>query len=202
MFYIRISRSTNSRQNQYARSKEKGIVISSSCSRCSEKKYEYHVLPGSTHCGEYRKSGIKKFCDIFGITAATWARMDSEEKHLQKENEKFRLEEEETIAKILRLRIQARKTQSQLDKVRENTGKILQYDLKTIEELEAFEEKKRLEQERTEQAGRASQVASSSEIDPSIFKLPPISDSELATWLEAEGFLNRISPNLVDSSGS
>jgi hypothetical protein len=29
--------------------------------------------------------------------------------------------------------------------VRENTGKMLQYDLKTIEELEVFEEKERLE---------------------------------------------------------
>jgi hypothetical protein len=107
---ICISRSTNSRQNQYARSKEKGIVILSSYSRYSEKKYKYRILPGSTHYGECGKSSIEKFCDIFGITAATWARVDSEEKRLQKENEKFRLEEEEAIAKILRLRIQVRKT--------------------------------------------------------------------------------------------
>jgi hypothetical protein len=41
---------------------------------------------------------------------AIWARMDFEEKYLQKENEKFCLEEEEAIAKILRLYIQTRKT--------------------------------------------------------------------------------------------
>jgi hypothetical protein len=67
--------------------------------------------------------------------------------------------------------------------------------------LEAFEEKERLERERAEQAGQASQVASSSEVDSSIFELPPMSDSELAAWLEAEGSLNGISPNLVGSSG-
>src|SRR3954471_6132288 len=132
MSCIRTSRSTNSRQNQYARSKEKGIVMPTSCSRCSEKKYECRVLSGSTHCGECGKSGVEKFCDIFGVTAAAWARVDSEEKRLQKENEKFRQEEEEAMAKILRLRVQARRTQSQLDKVRENAGKMLQYDLKTI----------------------------------------------------------------------
>ncbi|PQE33404.1 hypothetical protein CJF32_00006702 [Rutstroemia sp. NJR-2017a WRK4] len=188
MSCIRTSRSTNSRQNQYARSKEKGIVMPSSCSRCSEKKYECRVLPGSTHYGEYGKSGVEKFCDIFGVTAAAWARVDSEERRLQKENEKFRLE--------------ARKTQSQLDKVRENAGKMLQYDLKTIEELEAFEEKERLERERAEQAERASQVASSSGVDPSIFELPPMSDSELAAWMEAVGSVDGISLSLMGSSGS
>jgi hypothetical protein len=57
--------------------------------------------------------------------AAAWARVDSEEKYLQKENEKFRLEEEEAMVKILYLYVQARKTQSQLDKMRENAGKML-----------------------------------------------------------------------------
>ncbi|PQE29376.1 hypothetical protein CJF32_00003116 [Rutstroemia sp. NJR-2017a WRK4] len=77
------------------------------------------------------------------------------------------------------------------------------HDLRTIEELEAFKEKERLERERAEaeQAGQA-RASSSSEVDPSIFELPPMSDSELAAWLEAEGSFGGTSPNLVGSSGS
>jgi chromosome segregation ATPase len=142
---------------------------------------------------------MEKFCDIFGVTAAAWARVDSEEKRLLKEDEKFRQEEEEAMAKILRLRKQAKKTRSQLERLRENAGKMLQYDLKTIEELEAFEEKERLEKERAEQALRN---PSSSGIDPSLFELPLMSDSELAAWMEAVGSVDGISPNLVGSSGS
>jgi hypothetical protein len=68
--------------------------------------------------------------------------------------------------------------------------------------LEAFEEEERLEKERAERAVEAPQASSSSEVDPSIFELPPISDSELAAWMEAVGSVDGISPNPVGNSGS
>jgi hypothetical protein len=170
----RSSRSTNSRQNLYARSKEKGITMPSSCGRCNEKGLECRVLAGSAHCGECGKSGVEKFCDIFGVTAAAWARVDSEEQRLRKENERFRLEEEEAMSKILRLRTQARQTQSKLDTLREKAGKMLQYDLKTIDELEEFERKEKLEEEERNRASitAAAPTTDTSEFDSSWFPSP------------------------------
>jgi hypothetical protein len=65
--------------------------------------------------------------------------------------------------------------------LREKAGKILQYDFKTIEELDAFEELERLEQERQEreQAVAGTGESSSSVVDP-FFELPSISPSEVA----------------------
>ncbi|PQE27621.1 hypothetical protein CJF30_00007957 [Rutstroemia sp. NJR-2017a BBW] len=87
-----------------------------------DRNYECRVLPGSDQCGEYRKSGMEKICNVFGYSADVWARVDNEEKRLRAEHEKFQREEEEVAAKIqevsakmLRLRIQARQTQSKLD---------------------------------------------------------------------------------------
>lgn len=204
----RRSRTTNTRKTEYARSREKGIIMVIPCSRCSEKNYECRVLPGSDQCGECRKSGMEKICNVFGYSADAWARVDNEEKRLRAEHEKFQREEEEVAAKIqeasakmLRLRIQARQTQSKLDSLREKAGKMLQYDFKTIEELDAFEELERLEQERQEreQAVAGTGESSSSVVDPS-FELSSISPSEVAAWLGGEGSFGGTSLNQMGSS--
>jgi hypothetical protein len=79
---------------------------------------------------------------------------------------------------------------------------MIQVGLNSLDELDKLEERERLEKERAEQAEQAPQVSSSSEVDPSIFELPPISDSELAAWMEAIGSIDGISPSLIGSSGS
>ena len=158
------------------------------CSRCSEKNLECRVLPGADRCGECTKSVGRDSCDVFGSSASSWASVQREEARLE-------AEEEEAMAKILRLRKQQRK-------LREKAGKMLQHDLHTIDELEAFEEKERLEKERAEQAERALQVSSSSEVDPSSFVLSPTSEAELAAWMATGGFLNGISPGQLGSSSS
>lgn len=151
---------------------------------------------------------MEKICNVFGYSADAWARVDNEEKRLRAEHEKFQREEEEVAAKIqeasakmLRLRIQARQTQSKLDSLREKAGKMLQYDFKTIEELDAFEELERLEQERQEreQAVAGTGESSSSVVDPSL-ELPSISPSEVAAWLGGEGSFGGTSLNQMGSS--
>jgi hypothetical protein len=183
-----ISKSAKSRLNIYYRALEKGKIMPVKCSRCSSKNLECRVLPGAERCGECIKSVGRDSCDVFGASAASWTAVQREEARLE-------AEEEEAMAKILRLRKQQRK-------LKEKAGKMLQHDLHTIDALEEFEEKERLEKERAEQAEQASQASTSVAVDLSSFELPPMSDSEMAAWLEAEGSFGGISPNQLGSSSS
>jgi hypothetical protein len=79
---------------------------------------------------------------------------------------------------------------------------MIQTGLNLLDKLDKLEEKEKLEKKQTKQTKQAPQASSSSEVDPSIFELPPINNSELTTWIEAMGSVNGISPSLVDSSGS
>ena len=177
MSVIRTSKSVTSRQNIYFRSKEKGVVMSYKCSRCLEKNLECRVLPNAARCGECIKSVGSGRCDVYGHSAGDWSRVNSEE-------DRLRREEEEAMAKILRLRRQQRV-------LREKAGKMLQHDLHTIEALEEFEaEEQRLENERIE---REKEQASSSSVaagddsfafDPS---LPSLSDAEIEALLAGVG---------------
>ncbi|KAM0133037.1 hypothetical protein ACHAO1_006398 [Botrytis cinerea] len=111
--------------------------MSYKCSRCLKKNLECRVLPNAARCGECIKSVGSGRCDVYGHSVGDWFRVNSEEDCL-------RCEEEEAMAKILRLRRQQRV-------LREKAGKMLQHDLHTIEALEEFEaEEQRLESERIE----------------------------------------------------
>src|SRR4051812_22676700 len=190
-----ISKSAKSRHTVYLRTQEKGKIMPVKCSRCSEKNLECRVLPGADRCGECVKSIGRGSCDVFGNSASQWESVRREEARLEAEEEAAALQEQEAFARRMRLRKQQKI-------LKEKAGKMLQHDLHTIDALEAFEEKERLERERAEQAERAPQASSSSGVDPSIFELPPMSDSELAAWMEAVGSVDGISPSLVGSSGS
>jgi hypothetical protein len=114
---------------------------------------------------------------------------------LDEEIRKIDQEMAEAAAKIARLN-----TQKAFLKDRER--KMYEAGYNSLDELNKHEERERLEKEQAERAEQAPQASSSSEVDPSIFELPPMSDSELAAWLEAEGSFGGISPNPVGSSGS
>jgi hypothetical protein len=124
-----------------------------------------------------------------------WDSIDSQHERLKHKEEAAIAASQEAIARILRLQ----KQQRFLDK---QEKKIIQAGLNSLDELDKLEERERLEKEQAEQAEQAPQTSSSSEVDPSIFELPPISDSKLATWIEAMGSVDRISLSLVGSSGS
>jgi hypothetical protein len=86
--------------------------------------------------------------------------------------------------------------------LKDRERKIYKVGYNSLDELNKYKERERLEKEQAERAKQAPQASSSSKIDPSIFELPLISNSELATWLEAESSFGGISPNPIGSSGS
>jgi hypothetical protein len=89
---------------------------------------------------------------------------------LDKEEEQAIATFQETIAKILRLRKE--KTFLKVYK-----RKIIEARLGSLNELDTTKEKERLKKEQVKQA---SLEANPSEVNFSIFELPPISDSELS----------------------
>jgi hypothetical protein len=165
------------------------------CSRCISKNLECRVLPDSDQCGECARSTGRASCDVYGNSASSWESVRREEARLEAEEEAAAQQEQEAFARRMRLRKQQKV-------LKEKAGKMLQHDLHTIDALEEFEEKERLEKERAEQAAQAAPTASSSEVDPSLFELPPMSDSELAVWLANEDFSGGNLPSPLDSSGS
>jgi hypothetical protein len=171
------------------------------CSRCERAGRSDNCigmpsgLP-NRRCAECSRQG--KTCDFVSRNRmpelSDWDSIDRQREQLREEEEKAIAASQEAMAKILRLR----KQQRFLD---EREKKMIQSGLNSLDELDKLEERERLEKEQVEQADRAPQL-SSSRVDPSIFELPPMSDSELAAWLEAEGSFGGISPSQIGSSSS
>ncbi|PQE30339.1 hypothetical protein CJF32_00008237 [Rutstroemia sp. NJR-2017a WRK4] len=180
---------------------ERNGVEMAPCSRCERVKRRCVVLPStdgdsaSKRCAECARQG-RSSCDYVERnrmpSVSDWTSLDRQLAKLDEEEERAIAVSQEAMAKILRLR-----KEKAFLKARER--KMIEAGLGSLDELDAAEEKERLEKEQAEQAPPE---ANPSEVDPSIFELPPMSDSELSAWLAAEGSSGGIPPDLVGSSNS
>ena len=106
------------------------------CSRCEKKELKCIVSDDSKRCNECVRTNAR--CDAGGPSAVEWEKLEREERRLQEE-------EEEAMAKILRLRKQQRLFRSR-------AKDMLRRGLKTMDELDEAEEKERKEAEAKEPA--------------------------------------------------
>lgn len=102
-----------------------------SCSRCEKKHTKCIVSDDSKRCSECVRVNAR--CDAGGPSISDWDKLEREERRLQEE-------EEEAMAKILRLRKQQRLFRSR-------AKDMLRRGLKTMDELDEVEEKERKEAE-------------------------------------------------------
>jgi hypothetical protein len=172
------------------------------CSRCERAGRSDQCIGMPTglpnrRCAECSRQG--KTCDFVSRNRmpelSDWDSIDRQRERLKSEEEAAIAVSQEAMAKVLRLR----KQQRFLD---ERERKMIEAGMNSLDELDKLEERERLEKERAEPAEQAPPEPSSSEVDPSIFELPPMSDAELSAWLAAEGSSGGIPPDLVGSSNS
>lgn len=104
------------------------------CSRCEKKHTKCVVSDDSKRCSECIRVNAR--CDAGGPSASDWDKLEREERRLQEE-------EEEAMAKILRLRKQQRLFRSR-------AKDMLRRGLKTMDELDEAEERERKEAEAKE----------------------------------------------------
>ncbi|KAF7863805.1 hypothetical protein EAF04_006770 [Stromatinia cepivora] len=97
---------------------------------------------------------------------------------LDRQQERLRQEEEEAMAKILRLR----KQQAFL---RKREKEMIRRDVRTLEELDALEEKERLEKERVE---KGKEISASSPAAPNSFAFDSSLDSAVLAAMESPSF--------------
>ena len=105
-----------------------------SCGRCEKKQSKCVISDASKRCSECVRTNAR--CDAGGPSASDWEKLEREERRLQEE-------EEEAMAKILRLRKQQRLFRSR-------AKDMLQRGLKTMDELDEAEERERKEAEATQ----------------------------------------------------
>jgi len=118
------------------------------CSRCEKKELKCVVSDDSRRCGECVRTNAR--CDAGGPSTSEWEKLEREERRLQEE-------EEEAMAKILRLRKQQRLFRSR-------AKDMLRRGLKTMDELDEAEEKERAAAEQAARQG--GEVNASSEVPP------------------------------------
>ena len=154
------------------------MVACSRCEKSNKRCVGMKIGPNVGRCAECCRQG--KTCDVRERnqmpSVSDWESID-------RQRQRLRDEEEEAMAKILRLR----KQQRFLD---EREKKMIAAGLSSMDELDALEEKEKLEKERVdkETADVAAPVPSGSpSFDFFGSSLPPLSDAELEALLADVG---------------
>lgn len=101
------------------------------CGHCQKKQTKCIISDASKRCSECVRTNAR--CDAGGPSASDWEKLEREERRLQEE-------EEEAMAKILRLRKHQRLFRSR-------AKDMLRRGLKTMDELDEAEERERKEAE-------------------------------------------------------
>ncbi|KAM0123300.1 hypothetical protein ACHAP3_011241 [Botrytis cinerea] len=159
---------------------QKGFEMPS-CSLCERTGRKCIVSPSdSSRCSECIRSSKK--CDVQGPSESDW-------ESLSRQKERLDQEEEEAMAKILRLRKQKRF-------LLKRESEMLRRGLRTLDELVEAEEKERLEKEKIEkervEEETANVDAAPTPIDSSSFdffdpSLPELSEADLEALLAGVG---------------
>jgi hypothetical protein len=140
------------------------------CDRCEKKqksgeKIKCIVSDNSRRCSECVRTNAR--CDAGGPSASEWEKLEREERRLQEE-------EEEAMAKILRLRKQQRLFRSR-------AKDMLRRGLQTMDELDEVEERERQEQKAGESTQQNNQEAVASP-GPSADLFESLSPSFWEVW--------------------
>ena len=130
------ARKIQEREDLSNRIKKNGYIMDS-CSNCIKRKTTcWASANDSRKCAGCVKRKLK--CDCMGPDHPDWVKLEKEEERLDRE-------EEETLAKLVRLRKQKRL-------IRTRGKDMLRRGLKTLDELDAAEEAERVMAEKAERA--------------------------------------------------
>jgi len=93
------------------------------------------VAKNSARCAECFKN--KKSCDVRGLSEEDWKLFKGEEEKLRIKEEKLQREEEEILAKMLRLKQLARANREKQASIRSRAFHMFQLGFKSFEKLDA-----------------------------------------------------------------
>ena len=152
------------------------------CSNCARRNRTCFSSPGdSNKCAECVRRKLK--CDQHGPNHEDWVKLEREEERLERE-------EEETLAKLLRLRKQKKF-------LRTRGKEMLRRGLKTLDELDEMEEKEKKEKEEAELHEQQAQATTASNSAPDDLSGDPAGFSGVAFGVEVP-----LSPSFWESLDS